>query len=289
MKIGAIIGTGTYYSPWTPWTLASIYKVCDEIIIVNGGVDVEKPNLQESEIPLKQVSRDISELDVEGKIIEITDFSLLKKKVALMSQYFANIMKLKEWVDLRGRNYTLASEQANERGINYVMRVDTDEVCYADVEKFAGREQGAVLWQYEFVGDIRHLAEPPPDSPYNDSIEYYKIDPRDWYFGGRAPVIHNPMEKTPDIHCAHLRFANPEELSKREKFVHFYNRFIFSLWSNEFGTFKKALFDKARDNADALLETKGKPSTILPPEVTVLQRKYLREYIETKDWDWSKV
>lgn len=280
MRTAVIMGCGTYYSPWTPYTIASTYAITDVMVIVNAGLDVRNPSLDESEIPLDQVTRDISELDVEVKITEVTDLSGLRRKLPLMSQKIANELKPERWYDLRGRNYTMASEIACELGANMVLRVDTDEVCYRDALGIRGRTDGLVLYQYEFQGDLFHLADPGPESPYNDSIEYYKISERDWYFGGRAPVIHSTMKNCPDMHCAHLRFANPIDASEKEKYRHFRDRAFFSLWTNEFGSFSPELEKRAHEVALDLLKKVGKPTDISPPEACLLEREFLREYIE---------
>ena len=168
MKIFGILATGTYFSPWTPFTLASIYAIVDGIIVVNAGFDLDDPKLSESSVPVPEVTETIEHLDVQNKIIEITDTSILKRKRPLMSQKLANTLKLDQWYDPRGRNMTLASEVAYSMGAKKVLRIDSDQVVFRDALNLRGRRDNLMLFQYEFVGSLKHIADPGPTSPYND-------------------------------------------------------------------------------------------------------------------------
>jgi len=303
-KTAVIMSIGSFYCPWFPYTLASTYTIGDFIVVVNAGFDLKNPNMKEYEVPLKEVSRDIDELDVEGKIIEVSEFSRLRHKLPIVTQKLANQLKLREWYDHRGRGITLASDIAYDEGARMILRTDTDTVCYEDALGVRKRDYPLIFYQYEFRGDIYHLADPGPDSPYNDSVNYYPNHKDDWFVGAGAPVIHcAPRVNCPDFHCAHLRYANPIELSEEEKYDHFRNRAIVSLWTNVYGVFTEELFEKARETAlDALkstptgtgalwtlthghrlpLDWNAKPSNVPPPEVCLISRKNLREYIEEK-------
>jgi len=279
-KIATITWIGTYYCPWFPYTIASIYNIADLIVIVNMGFDLKNPSAEEYDIPLKKVSRDISELDVEGKIMEVTDFSRIRHKFPLVTQKMANQLKLKDWYDIRGYAATLASDIAYDEGAKMVMRIDSDTVCYRDAVGVKGITEGVNFYQHEFQGDIYHLADPGPDSPYNDSVHYYPIHKDDWYMGAGVPAIHASRRNSPNFHCSHLRWANPVELSEEEKYEHFRGRVIFSLYTNEYGEFTDELFKKADITAKGLLKRVGKPTNVPPPEVCSISRKKLREYLE---------
>lgn len=275
MKLTGVTGAGTYYSPWLPYTIASFY-FCDEIVVVNGGFDIKNPQKDVYNVPLKKVSKAISELDVEGKIIEITGFTIndLKRKGVFSTE--------KDhpdgvWFDPRGLNTTLANEIAVKRGAARILKFDTDQVGYHNAwgVKFDARPS-LVLKQYEFVGDVNHLAVPGPDSPYNDSVFSYPADDRDWYIGGCAPMLHPDRRVQCEYECAHLRHANPPGLSEKEKFAHFYQRAWFHDWSNS-GIWGKELEKRAKAVAEGWLKATGKRSTIPPPEVTLMKP---REYIE---------
>ena len=277
MKTAVIMCAGSYYSPWTPYTIASTYGIGDFMVVVNAGFDLRNPSLEVTDVPLKQVSRDIEELDSDGKIIELTDMSRLKRKLPVMSQMMANKLKIERWYDLRGRNMTLASEVAYDEGADMVLRIDTDQVCYRDVQGLRERKDALILYQYEFYGDLHHFPDPSPSSPFNDSVYFYPISKDDWYVGGLAPVIHADRKECPDMHCAHLRRCNPINLDEEGCLKHYRDRAIFHLWTNEYGAFTKELVERAERDAKRGLKEKGKPTDIPPPEVCLMDP---REYIE---------
>lgn len=278
MKTATIMCCGSYYSPWFPYTVASTYAVSDFMVVVNAGFDFENPSVDVNDVPLKQVTEDIRNLDIENKIIEVTDVSRVKHKLPLICQKEANDQKIVDWYDLRGRNMTLASEVAYDNGAKMVIRIDTDQVCYKDVMKVKGRKEAMTFYQYEFEGDIYHLGWPGPSSPFNDSVYYYRIFKEDWYVGGLAPVIHHSRKPCHVIHCAHLRHANPIELSEEEKYKHFRDRNLFHLWTNFYGVFTDDLLKKADQYARALLTKKGRPSNVPPPEACLMRPiDYIKE------------
>lgn len=281
MKLTGILACGTYYSPWTPYTIASIYKLVDELIIVNGGYSISNPNPEVYNVPLKQVTRDIEHLDVDGKVIEVKNFSMqdLEHKAPLITQIEANKRTLAKtgdvliwtgnWFDLRGLNLTLANEIAVKRGADMILKIDSDQVCYKDVIGLKSEGRGLTLYQYEFAPDLFHLAEPSPSSPFSDSVFTYEAKKGQWYAGGGAPVIYADREPNPKYHCAHLRYANPPFLSDEEKFQHFRDRSIFHLFTNEYGKFCEELFKRAENGAREGLKRKGFPSNVSPPECTL--------------------
>lgn len=282
MKLTGIVSIGTYWSPWFAPGLASIY-FCDEIIVVNGGYNLKNPKISEFNIPLEQVSRDISDLDVDGKVYEWKGWTLsdLKHKLVLATE--KDHPPTRFWADMRGIGLTLALEKAINRGASWILKFDSDQVCYRncirykeDLEK--GRVGSVIFKQYEFSRDIYHLYNPPPDSPWNDSIYSFKADPTDFFGGGGAPAITDNRVPSEDYHCAHLRYANPLDLFDSEAYAHYYGRKWFSIHSLE-GKWNKALHDRAASSASHLMSTTGerKPSDVPPPEVCLMKPK---EYIE---------
>lgn len=283
MKLTAIMGVGTYYVPWTPYVLASTY-FADEIVVVNGGLDINALSYCEYNIPLEKVSRDISNLDVDDKIVEVTDFSLgdLKHRTILTTQYDADQNDLKEWYDLRGLSATLATEVAQERGANVILYVQSDQPLYKNAMKIKDQKKSFMFYQYEFAGDIYHLADPGPDSPYDDAAFTFFPSKRNWFYGGCAPVIKGPRKHS-QYNCAHLRHANPRELTEKECFEHFYGRLWFRYFTNE-GFMGPQLDKRAKDSANTLLKDvwhRTIPSDIPPPEVCKLgPSRYIEEVIK---------
>jgi len=274
---------GSYYSPWFPYCLASTYGIGDFIVVVNAGFDIKNPDPKEYEVPLERVSRDISELDTEGKVTEVKEFSRLRHKYPLITQKLANRLKIERWYDTRGMGITLAGDVAYDEGARMVLRMDTDQVCYRDALDLRAVKDGRTaisLYQYEFWGDVYHLADPGPDSPYNDAPYFYPPHESDWCIGAGSPMIKATRKPCPDIHTAHLRWANPTELTEGEKFQHFRDRAVFRLWTNEYGQFTHDLFKRAEEEARSIMERTGRPSDVGPPEVCIHKRTHIRNYIE---------
>lgn len=268
-KLIGITTTGTYYSPWFPYSLASFY-FCDEIIVVNGGYDQKQPDEKKYNIPLEQISKDIADLDIAGKVVEIRDFTLadLEHKAILATQKADPKVP---WFDIRGVCGTLANETAVKRGATRILKFDSDQVGYRDARFLLHDKRSVTMKQYEFCRDIFHLVDPPPDSPWNDSVFTYPAVQGDFYGGGMGPAIHGERLKLEQYHCAHLRHANPIGLSPKDQFMHFYGRLLFRFYTNEYGEFSDELVYRAIQSAKDLLLMEGTPSTVSPPEVCIMR------------------
>lgn len=267
-KIG-ITTIGTYYSPWFPHTIASIYNHVDEIIVVNGGYDLNNPQRNVINVPLKRASNDIKHLDINGKIFEVTDHNLdeIYHKAEVTTQFDANRRKKNEgWWDIRGMNMTLAQELAYRLGADWILKIDSDQVCYPDVGRIKDIKKGLIFHQYEFVGDVMHLDDPGPDSPYNDSVFIYKAKPNGFYHGGGSPSIFADRIFTDKIHCAHLRYANPTWLSDEEKYEHFFGRAWWRKFTGD-GLWGQDLIDNAERTAKHDLNKPNRESDVPPPGV----------------------
>ena len=286
MKLTGILACGSFYCPWTPFCISSIYDVVDELIIVNGGYDIDSPKIDEYNVPLEQVTKDIEVLDVDSKIVEVRDFSIndLEHKFVVTTQRRADREGLKEWFDVRGLNITLANEIAVKKGATDILKIDSDQVCYADVTaknpdiviggehpfNLKQESNGCIFHQTEFVGDCgaglqNYLFLPKPSSVYNDSVFTYRASASDYYLGGGGPMV-GPRENTDSYHCAHLRHANPSWLSREEKLEHFYGRLWFRYLTND-GLWGDKLEAAARRSAMEMLDQPNKEhTTIALPE-----------------------
>lgn len=283
-KLTAVYSIGSYWSPWFPFLLASSYFI-DEIIVYNGGYDLKHPNKDEYNVPLEQVSKDISELDSCGKILEITDFRLEDEKrhnFQLLTQKTAENDTSGHWFNVNGLATTLGVQKACERGANWILRADPDQVLYENCRRLKHdlADKDLAAWQYEFKQDIHHLTKPPPDSPYNDTVFTHTAEPDDYYGGAGSPHIHSTRYGCDQINCGHFRMANPDGLTDAEKLKHFTDRMLMRLFFNQYADFTPELFERAEHDGRAALEdwVNLRESDVQPPEVTLLPRKDLREY-----------
>lgn len=288
MKLTGITSIGTYYSPWLSYGLASFY-FCDEIIVVNGGYDLRNPDKNEYNIPLEQVSKDISRLDVAGKVFEWKHWSLNDAKYHKLFYHIEKDHPLETitpsgavWVEIRGLGLTLALEKAIDRGANWILKWDTDQVGYADCINFKKDLRSITFYQHEFVGDVigdkYSFRDPLPATPWNDSVFSFQPRKDQYFLGGGGPMglPHGSRAWIEDYHCAHLRNASPPRLSEAEKFAHFYGRQWFNYMTNH-GLWG----DELKKVAEAQASAKRTGGTLGKPPEAVLSDplEYIREVI----------
>jgi len=286
VKIIGIMSIGSFYSPWLPYTIASIYNVCDSIIISNVGYDMRNPNPNEL-VPLPKVTEIIKQLDIKHKIKELKNISIsqLYTKFTLMTQKEANKSKSNNsWFDARGVGLTAANEQAVRDDADWILKIDTDQVLYKDIDNLhiflkVFPSNGLKFRQYEFFGDIggndTYVSKRAPDSPYEDTVYVYKAFNGQYYGGGGSPALYLPGQdrvNTDVFHSAHLRSANPIWLTEQEKFDHFYGRAWFKKYNNEYGRFCPEVIEESKIEAyDTLQNNNRKLTDTKPPEVCYLK------------------
>ena len=302
-QLGITLASGTYFSPWTAYTISSIYDAVDQIVISNHGYNLADKGLSMG--PLKEVSDCISHLDRDMKIVELIDTDInplkLRHSYPLDTQKAANARRSTPegeglWYDVRGLNITAAHEKAIDLKADWILKIDTDQVCFADVLALGDAQrrreilyEAWSLYQSEFMGDIgpkipNHLSNPPPASPYIDTVYIYPADKKTWYMGAGAisDMYYQRME-CEFLHCAHLRSANPWWLSREAKLKHFYERRCWQLYTNDYGTWEdERLWEEAMRDAKTTLDNPkiGKTFTKEPPEACMLQDPL--EYIRDK-------
>ena len=284
MKLVGVTAIGSYWSPWFPYTIASIYNVCDQVVVANNGFDFD--NFPRTE-PLDRATAWIKRLDVNGKIVELRDVTpgRLNHNYPIGTQRAANDRRKQGgegyWYDLRGLNLTAANEEAVKLGADWILKIDSDEVCYSDVDQLADMLRlnwtgTSVFHQLEFAGDVGpdscYLADPPPSSPYIDTAQTYRADPETWYIGGGAIVnLREERLESTVFHCAHLREANPWHLTRGEKLEHFYGRVLWRLYTNDYGYMSDEVRAEARAKAETMLARVKTPFSGKPPQACSYQ------------------
>ncbi|MHB8153775.1 MAG: hypothetical protein ACYDG3_12070 [Bacillati bacterium] len=295
MKLIGIITIGTYYSPWFPYTVSSIYPICDEIVVANYGYDITDPKIDVL-VPLDRVSEDIRHLDINRKILELRtcDPNKLRHKFPIITQQEANEKKTNDWYAVKGMGMTHANEIAVNRGATHILKIDTDQVCYKDILRLRDRldnstDEGYIFHQYELAGLIggteTYYSVPKPREPFDDSVFVYRAYPWQWYGGGGSPALglmFGDRTKISDYHCAHLRSANPVWASEFDQFNHFFQRAWLRLYVNEFSKFCRELDMKAKNTAQDMMEYHNKElADIKAPEVCYYKDplEYIKENI----------
>jgi hypothetical protein len=238
-----------------------------------------------------EITRDISNLDPDGKIFEFTGWTQADDKYHQDFKFHGCIKDSEpneqKWYTANGLAATLANQKACERGANWILRLDCDQILYEDSKRIKGdmADKDWMWCQYEFAGDIYHLRDPGPATPFNDSVFTHIAHAEDYYGGQGAPHIQSLRQFTYDLHCGHFRVANPLELTYEEKFKHLRDRAYTHLYYMNYSDFSNTdeMNRIAADTAHSQLDTPNwRPSDVKPPEVCLLKRKELREYmIET--------
>ena len=101
-----------------------------------------------------------------------------------------------------------------------------------------------------------HLSIPPPASPWIDTVYLYPARYKTWYVGAGAIVdLDSGFMPTEDLHCAHLRSANPWYLPDHEKLKHFHDRRAWQLFTNDYGTWDDPrLWEQAEMDSESQFE-----------------------------------
>jgi hypothetical protein len=246
MKVVSTMCTGTYYSPWFPYALASVYNRSDEIIVVNAGHDLKNFKRDVWYIPTQRVTDEIKYLDVNGKIKEIKELSLvdIPFNYPIMTQLEMNNVKDIHNFDVRGIVMTLATRAAYRSGADWVHKIDHDQVMYNDWDKYEGGSYMA--YQYEFGYMIQNPTYVTDSEPFNDGTFTYKPYEEDWYQGSGSPALKpgmpdNNRVKSPKFHCAHFRYCQPLICSNEEWIELLYNYLLWRDYNNYVGVFDDAL------------------------------------------------
>jgi len=283
----AIITTGGF-SPWFPYTLASIYHAVDKIVVTNGGYNWDTPREEVYNVPSERITKYIKQLDIRGKVVELRNWTVndLKCKMVFMTQKKANeirdrIGKEPVWGDIRSVGLQLSFEKAFELGASKILRIDDDQIVYPEEAKLLRELPPVLCYQYELVGSYPwRMSDPPPATPWNDAPYTFNVTGLERVVhGGSACSASSSRVYTDKVHALHLRYANPIDATDEEKYEHFYKRCLFRLYTNVFGKINNRLIEQASMEAKSLLGFKGKPLSISLPRILYISRNGLKEFL----------
>jgi len=262
MKITSILCTGTYYSPWFPYAIASIYKKSDKIIVVNAGHYLYNFNRGVWNIPLTRASDEIKFLDVNGKVLEIKNalfdnsFTNLPRKYPVLTQVEMRTAKDIYNYDVRGIVMSIATRAAFLSNADWVHKIDHDQVMYNDWNKYNGGSY--MSYQYEFGNRVEDLTFVDMSEPFNDGTFTYKPYEEDWYQGSGSPALksggENERLKQEKFHSAHLRYCKPLICNDEEWRQHLYEFLLWRDYNNYVGVFNENLKKRVNDSIDKTLK-----------------------------------
>lgn len=232
MKIVGISTIGTYPNH-IAWGVASLYHVCDQFLIINGGFDVEDLN-KGCDVPLEREKHQLKDIDIAGKIVQVKS-----------GWDKVNGISLKREEAGRGRNMTQAVQYAAKKmGADVVVKFDSDNIIDPDsisrdmVEKLLTEapDIGRRFGQYELEGDFYHFGNMPSWAPEddqnwpssNDAPQIYRPAPTDWYVGGGAPVVSAHIIPHQRFISYHVRNVAPHGVDPYE---YFYKRFWYHTYA----------------------------------------------------------
>jgi hypothetical protein len=226
MKITAISCIGTYPTH-IDHTIASLYHLVDEVVIINGGYDVDDINKGDN-LPLERDTKLLREIDIDHKIRIFSPTWEAAKHAKRGSEEAG-----------RGRNLSLAVQTAYRLGADWVLKTDADilfdhtvtkEMLLRLIENSDNGRIGYRFGMWELYGDYSHYQglptwAPEDDQNYpssNDAPQFYKVSDQDWYVGGGAPVVQAHIIPCQTVNCFHVRSCPPIDCSPYE---YFYKRF----------------------------------------------------------------
>ncbi len=222
MKITAFVATGTYPSH-IDFTIASLYSLVDEVIVINGGYDVTDIT-KGDDIPVERDTILLKELDVDNKI-------------KIFKPTWKGLKQVEKGRDEAGRarNLSLGVQLATKLGADWVLKMDADIILHQDVSRVdllhLINESNNGMYGYRFgmwelKGDYEHYQGLPnwddndsQDYPSsNDAPQFYRPFHNDFYYMAGSPVVMaliNPYQK---IKCYHVRSCPPPNCDRYEYF-----------------------------------------------------------------------
>jgi len=223
MKIIGVTTCGAYES-WTQWTIASIYNIVDEIIVINGGIDVNDPDGPDN-IPLTREVRQLKDIDIEQKITQIKPH-WDKVKFAKKESCEAG----------RGRNISLAFQYAYAAGADWIYKLDSDQLVdnitreeLNDLSE-AGNRLGISGYRFAEYADFFRVydrAQALPDNFTDDGSLFFKANKQAWATGQGSPVHYSDQREIHDLRTFHMRRIHPPDLNE---YIYHYKRFYYHLF-----------------------------------------------------------
>ncbi len=273
-KITLVTSVGTYETHLA-WTVASAYNLVDEVIITNGGIYVDDP-FGKDDIILQREVNQIKELDIDNKCLMIKA-SWKGLDISKEENEFG-----------RGRNLTQSARIAREQGADWIIKTDADELIDSSVTRERlehyisisnNGQLGYRFGMWEIHGkDYAHYQSLPSwasedDQNYpssNDSIQFFKPNKGDFFYGGGAPVVKSSINPQQDLNCWHVRYCVPPDL---EPYKYFYERFLYHLFAPEYlikgkdtdiDKIKKEAHDKALSHVESMVNNTDKLHKVDP-------------------------
>jgi hypothetical protein len=267
---------GTYWSPWLPYTVASIYPICEKIYIGNAGLDINHPDQQQYLVPLPQVKKMVAEIDVDNKIVVVENFNpseIAGRPVRMLTQFQAGKQTDPDWFDPRAISFSAALWQAKRDGGKHFMNIHSDEVMYDDNVALLASDgkKGRIAFQYEIARDAFTLSPQQPGAPFDDSVyTFMGVKNFQGLTQGCAPDISWHLVPAYNVHCIHARHANPPGLTDEERYQHYHGRCWFRYYTNE-GLWGSELEERAHHTAMDMLTNEARipPGTFKPPQTII--------------------
>jgi hypothetical protein len=266
MKITAISCIGTYPTHIN-YTVASLYHLVDEVVIINGGYDVKDINKGDC-IPLERDTKLLKAIDIDNKV-----------RIFTPSWEAAKLAKKGKEEAGRGRNLSLAVQTAYRLKADWVLKTDADilfdhtvtkNMLLELIENSDSGRKGYRFGMWELYGDYEHYQGLPTWAPEddtrfpssNDAPQFYKPSDQDWYVGGGAPVVKAHIMPYQKVNCFHVRNCPPIDCNPYE---YFYNRFWYHTIIPPYTDGKRIDFEKMEEivgrKAKDLLSVSVNPGT----------------------------
>lgn len=206
---------GTFTSPWLEYAIASIYNIVDEVIVVNGGYDINNPSVNNKK--LERESKAIKEIDINGKITEVLgDWKLVK---------YAN----PETETVAARNMSMGVQVAYYRNPDAILEIKCDQVFYPTAKRIPyldlNQHSGYQFWEYTyFIGNLFQVFNEIKPRGCDDGARLFRPSETDYYNGQGQPIIRAEQFCVDFIQTGHLKLVYPDKYTKEEKLQFAYER-----------------------------------------------------------------
>lgn len=263
MKITAVSTIGTYHN-WIQYGVASIYNSVDEVIIINGGYDIDHPE-DGDDIPLELELKQLKHLDVNKKIMQV------KPSIKRLENLLGKEMDWTKCEIGRARNISLAFQLAYHMGADWILKFDSDQIFDENFTREAlisladNEHNGYRFAEYADYFRTWDRCQAMPGKFTDDGSLFFQASKEAWAVGGGSPVHYRDQFEIYDMRTFHMRRIAPPHIYEAD--YHFERLWYHTYGPNSIGELAEnregktltlqEIRDKAVRETNSLLDSEG--------------------------------
>lgn len=220
--IVATVSIGTFWQPWLPYGIASIYNLVDKIVITNSGYNF--PFFNKDNVPLEELGEMIKEIDCNGKIEEIKgiEFSEWERKLdpAVSKQEPFRFTKANTGIRALGTS-ACVNIVVEKYKPEHILHFDSDQVFFNNLKNITEyKGKGCQFWLIQaYSVSPWHCTKEHVDASFSDGPHFFKTDDisSDYpvYFYGEGAFMNATQEEFDKTWVAHFRETYPYKKGER--------------------------------------------------------------------------